>query len=150
MDWYGFSKSLSWHWFSKCLIWIEFKGLKFHSFWFEDMPSTEENSVKIKVKLKKFLRKMKVFNEPHGSIKEIIGYAESHKEISFILYSWFQKLNSGSCSHVQENGSQGLNLDWSVIYTVSLTECMIWSKMWFKSFSWLRFRAYGAIRPLDL
>ena len=72
------------------------------------------------------------------------------QEICFILYSWFQKLNSGSCSHLQENGSQGLNLDWSVIYTVSLTECMIWSKMWFKSFSWLRFRAYGAIRPLDL
>ena len=61
---------------------------------------------------------MKVFNEPHGSIKEIIGYAESHKEICFILYSWFQKLNSGSCSHVQENGSQGLNMDRSVIYNV--------------------------------
>ena len=64
---------------------------------------------------------MKVFNEPHGSIKEIIGYGESHKEICFILYSWFQKLNSGSCSHLQENGSQGLNMDCSVIYTVSLT-----------------------------
>ena len=93
---------------------------------------------------------MKVFNEPHGSIKEIIGYGESHKEICFILYSWFQKLNSGSCSHVQENGSQGLNMDCSVIYTVSPTECTIWSKMWLKSFSWLRFRAYGAIRSLDL
>ena len=46
------------------------------------MPSTEENSVKIKVKLKQFLRKMKVFNEPHGSIKEIIGYAESHKKFA--------------------------------------------------------------------